>query len=65
MSEKRRGCFTCKNLPLCYLKHNMDKALERCNMLNIDGTATPGRWHQIYEALGNCCIRYELSLEDT
>lgn len=59
-----RSCFTCIHLPLCYLHHNIDEAVNKgLKLLNIDGNATPGKYLDIYSAIGNACMEYKLHPE--
>jgi len=56
-----KSCFFCKNLELCFLRHRIDEALEYNNILNIDNPNHPGKITDIFEAIGNCCLKYEHS----
>lgn len=58
--QEKRSCFTCKNTPICYMfKHIISASTEI--EINIDGDATPGKWVEVFDAMGNCCLKYEKS----
>jgi len=33
---------------------NATKGIE----VNIDGNAAPGKWREVFDAMGNCCLKF-------
>ena len=57
MSENKRSCFNCKNRAICFVFReimNVSKEME----VNIDGNAAPGKWSEVFDAMGNCCLKF-------
>ena len=54
---EKRSCFNCMKTDVCFVFRNVksDTNLIGCN---IDGDATPGKWTDIFIAIGKCCLRY-------
>lgn len=58
-----RNCYNCKNFNLCYLRrHLWDMVITLGgNMLNIDGTAAPGNFQDLFVALAGACTEFKLA----
>lgn len=60
LSKYIRSCFCCTHYNVCYFF----KSVSDINWkFNIDGTAAPGQWKDIYDAIGSCCLYYEYKSE--
>lgn len=59
MNKDKRTCFNCKYFKTCYVFKTVHKATQEVKM-NIDADKTPGQWMDIFYAIGNCCMEYEL-----
>lgn len=58
MDEDKRSCFLCKHSRMCIIFRNIYDNTGEVRM-NIDGDAAPGKWSDIFDAVGNCCLEYE------
>lgn len=58
LMDKKRSCFTCKNFPICHVRIAVTSASKEIE-INIDGDAAPGKWVEVFDAIGNCCLKYE------
>lgn len=56
--QEPRSCFSCKEFRLCYMRHRVMDATQRFDF-NIDGDEAPGRWIEIFEAVGRACLLYQ------
>ena len=60
MKDYEDTCFACTNFTLCYLRRGIDKQIhEGINILNIDGDVRPGRYADIYKAIGSACKEFK------
>lgn len=57
MNDKR-SCFSCKHFKVCFVRNVVHEATRKVKM-NIDGDAAPGKWVDIFIAIGNCCLDYK------
>lgn len=57
--EENKNCFNCENYELCFLRHKIDGALEYNNILNINDSNYSGKFTDIFNAIGNCCLKYK------
>ena len=53
----KRTCFACKNFGICFVFRDVRMALSAIDV-NIDGNATPGTVHNVYESIANCCLKF-------
>lgn len=58
MDENIRSCFSCKHNRVCIIFNAVYNSTGKVRM-NIDGDAAPGKWEDIFKAIGNCCLEYE------
>jgi len=54
---EKRTCFNCKNKGLCFVFRDIINATNKFEV-NIDGDAAPGKWIEIFDAVGNCCLKF-------
>lgn len=57
MSEEKRSCFNCKNRAICFVFREIMNASKEIGV-NIDGDAAPGKWTDVFDAMGNCCLKF-------
>ena len=55
---KERSCFLCKHFKVCFVRNVVTEATSKVKM-NIDGDAAPGKFADIFNAIGNCCLDYK------
>lgn len=55
--KQSRSCFTCKNNNVCFVAREIRQVTTEISV-NIDGDAAPGKLMQVFEAMGNCCLKY-------
>lgn len=60
MGENKRNCFTCKHRNVCLVFDAVRDNTAKVRM-NIDGDAAYGKWSDIFDAIGNCCLEYEIN----
>jgi len=56
--EEKRSCFTCSNHSICHVRITIMAATKEINV-NIDSDSAPGKWGEVFEAMGNCCLEYK------
>ena len=56
--EDQRSCFTCKLFSMCITRIKIEEAL-RYTRTNIDGDSAPGKYIQVFDATGNCCVNHQ------
>lgn len=47
---------------MCITRVKVDEAI-KYTRVNIDGNATPGKYMDIIESLGNCCANFKKTAE--
>jgi hypothetical protein len=53
------SCFDCKNFHICFMRRGFENQIrEGINLLNIDDNVRPGRYIDIYKALGSACKEF-------
>lgn len=53
------SCFDCKLFKLCYLRIGIEDQLRKgVNLLNINGNDRPGRYVDIFRAIGSSCMEF-------
>lgn len=58
MSEKEKSCYECKNITLCFLRHDIDKvAMNAIKMLSENCLI------EIYKAIGSVCNNFAVEEE--
>ena len=58
MDEYKRSCFSCKHRDACLIFNNVRNNTGKVRM-NMDGFHdAPGKWSDIFSAIGNCCLEY-------
>ena len=57
--DEKRSCFTCINRKVCFVFRDIMNTTKEIEV-NIDGDAAPGKWTQVFDAMGNCCLNYKL-----
>lgn len=56
--EDQRSCFSCKLFSMCITRIKIEEAL-RYTKTNINGNATEGKYIQVFDATGSCCLNYK------
>lgn len=56
-NEIKRGCFNCKNCNVCFVFRDVQDTMKGMR-INIDGNAAPGKYSDVFHAIGNCCLNY-------
>ena len=52
-----RTCFTCSNRPVCFAHRDIMNTTKEMHV-NIDGETAPGKWLDVFTAMGRCCLKY-------
>jgi len=58
----KRSCYSCKNRPICFVFKNIWESIKGFD-INIDSNDAPGKMNDIFDAMGNCCLKYDKSNE--
>jgi hypothetical protein len=61
--NSRRSCFVCKNRTLCFVFREIMNVTKEIKV-NIDGEDATGKWKQIFDSMGNCCLKFEKCIEN-
>lgn len=54
----QRSCHNCRLSGICKAYAGLIESMKGMSF-NIDGDAAPGKMHQVADALGNCCTKFE------
>lgn len=57
-SEEQRSCFNCNNLSICFVYRDIMNSTKEIGV-NIDGEEAPGKWTEVFNAMGNCCLKFK------
>ena len=57
-TEEQRSCFTCKNQSICFVYRDIMNSTKEIGV-NIDGKDAPGKWSEVFCAMGNCCLKFK------
>lgn len=57
---EKRSCFNCTKTEICFVFKSVRKKTTEIGC-NIDGNAAPGKWVDIFTAIGECCLKYSRS----
>lgn len=58
MDEDKRSCFSCKYYKICVVRITVYDSTSKIKM-NINSDDVLGKWLDIFDAIGNCCLEYE------
>lgn len=57
--DQERTCFNCQHRSVCFVFRDITETTKHFPV-NIDGDSAPGKWTEVFAAMGKCCLKFKL-----